>query len=69
MPSSVNPGFDNGCKGAVWDTGDPAAEYCKNTGKANGRFAWHQSCCKWENNQCIPKTHIDGKYLLFTLIQ
>ena len=64
MPLSVNPGFDNGCEGAVWDSGTPAAEYCKNTGRANGRYAWHQACCKWENKQCIPKTNLDGKYLL-----
>jgi len=53
LPGSMNgPKWSKGCAGAVWGNGQPADEYCKNT---NGRYPWWAACCKWENNECIPK--------------
>ena len=56
LPKSANPGFENGCKGAVYHSGQPAKNYCENSGTAAGKYPWYQDCCKWENDECVPKT-------------
>ena len=55
LPSSANPGFEQGCKGAVYSGGNPSEDYCRNVGEANNRFPWYQACCKWENGECTSK--------------
>jgi len=54
LPDSVNHGFEPGCPGAVFSNGNPSEDYCRNIGKANDRYKWHQNCCKWEKQQCVP---------------
>ena len=56
LPNSIDPGFEKGCKGAVYHTGQPAKNYCENSGTAYGKYPWYQDCCKWENDECVPKT-------------
>ena len=60
LPRSINPGFEEGCKGAVYHTGQPAKNYCENSGTAYGKYPWYEDCCKWENDECVPKT--SGKF-------
>ena len=55
LPISANPGYEKGCKGAVYYSGEPSEDYCKNIGDADGRYPWYQECCKWENEECLAK--------------
>jgi len=55
LPQSTNPGFEDGCPGAVWGGGSPSQSYCTNTGSSNGRFKWWADCCEWEGDRCVPK--------------
>ena len=55
--------FGKGCKGAVWIDGKPSKQYCLNIGKANGRFRWHQNCCKWKYGGCVPKTSMHSLFM------
>ena len=53
-----NPGFHKGCKGAVNLNGSPNEKYCKN----DSRYPWFMKCCKWENDDCFPKSLEEGMY-------
>ena len=41
-----------GCPGAVFASGSPSSSYCSG---ASGKYPWWASCCKFENNKCVPK--------------
>ena len=57
-----NPGFNKGCRGAVNLNGSPSKDYCKN----DDRYPWFQNCCKWVNDDCVPKSMEEGMFSCLT---
>ena len=66
LPDSPNPGFEKGCRGAVNLKGNPSRQYCTNDDKPEYRFRWFEKCCKYENNDCVPRTVQKGIKKLIT---
>ena len=67
LANSPNPGFEKGCRGAVNLNGYPNHGYCTNTGNSRDRFKWFKDCCKWENDDCIPKESEEGNNLMLQM--
>ena len=65
LPNSANQGYEKGCKGAVYRGGKPSEDYCNNVAGANGRYPWYKECCKWENEECIPKVWTSNIEILY----
>ena len=68
LPDSPNPGFEKGCRGAVNLKGNPSRQYCTNDDKPEYRFRWFEKCCKYENDNCVPKTAEKGIKKLISMI-